>query len=311
MNNIALVNLLREKNTRITAMKMFSGDIIDVELASDFDVFDILCENLYLLAGNSLRERFLNLLCEVSHSGIVPMALYNREYRKLLWQKIFSSEDIMLPSFDCELIKTVEITEKPRKICLNSLIDTSFENIYDLLENTLKKIKSESAEECFFDATEITYIRPDDFHAQKEYEKLKNGDSESSVLALWLLCRILMNTSLNLRLKVDSQKKAEDILSLVFRLGLYPKTVVGYDASVVLNYKDMYQYLIDNYKKNISLELDFSKEKDYNILELLHVIPLAFVERINVLPEVLQDTLCDTMEHEEISLVNSYLNRGE
>ena len=144
MNNIALVNLLREKNTRITAMKMFCGDIIDVELASDFDVFDILCENLYLLAGNSLRERFLNLLCEVSQSGIVPMALYNREYRKLLWQKIFSSEDIMLPSLDCELIKTVEITEKTRKICLNSLIDTSFENIYDLLENTLKKIKGRS-----------------------------------------------------------------------------------------------------------------------------------------------------------------------
>ena len=308
MNNIALIDFLREKNTRTVAFKMLSSGIIDPENASDFDVFDVLCKKLYLLAANPLRERFVRLLCEASGDEIKPIMLYDCEYRKMLWQKIFSLDDIALPKVESNPLEAVECRWEARSICLNSLIDYSFENIRDLLKNTLDKIKAEQANECFFDATEIIYARPDDFHAQEEYEKLKGGGVDRSLTSLWLLCRVLMNTSLSLRLRVDSQKKAEDILSLIFRLGSSPKTVISYDASLMTDYAKTYCYLTDNYKKNISLELDFSKENSGYVLDFLSDIPLAFVEKINVRSKTVRNALSGRAEEGEIALIISYLN---
>ena len=308
MNNIELIDFLREKNTRIVAAKMLPVSIMDSENASDFDVFNIFCEKLYLLAANPLRERFLSVICEASGCEIKPIMLYDCEYRKRLWQKIFLSKDIVLPHSASNSFCDVEIIRKPREFCLNSAVDTSFESIYELLQNTIDKINIEGADECFFDATEIIYIRPDDFHAQKAYDEARNGAQDKSLLTLWLLCRILMNTSLSLRLRVDSQKKAEDILSLVYRLGLLPRAVISYDASVMMDYSDTYQYLIDNHKKNISLELDFSKENSEYILSLLSEIPLAFVEKINLPFESIQGVLSGRIEQEEIPLVNFHLS---
>ena len=308
MNNIELIDFVREKNTRIVAMKMLSGTIINPEMASDFDVFNIFCEKLYLLAANTLRERFLRAICEASGCEIKPIMLYDCEYRKKLWQKMFLSEDIVLPQCVDKPSSVVGTTKRSREFCLNSAIDISFESIHALLENTIEKIKSEGAGECFFDATEITYIRPDDFHAQKAYDEIKSGAADRSLISLWLLCRVLMNTSLSLRLRVDSQKKAEDILSLVYRLGLLPRVIISYDASTMMDYSDMYQYLIDNHKKNISLELDFSKENSEYILRLLSEIPLAFVEKINLPFEIIQGVLSGRIEQEEIPLVNFHLS---
>ena len=308
MHNIELIDFLREKNTRIVAMKMLSVSIMDSENASDFDVFNIFCEKLYLLAANPLRERFLRAICEAVGCEINPIMLYDCEYRKRFWQRIFFSEDIVLPQCVDKPSSVVGTTKRSREFCLNSAIDISFESIHALLENTIEKIKSEGAEECFFDATEITYIRPDDFHAQKAYDEIKSGAADRSLISLWLLCRVLMNTSLSLRLRVDSQKKAEDILSLVYRLGLLPRVIISYDASTMMDYSDMYQYLIDNHKKNISLELDFSKENSEYILRLLSEIPLAFVEKINLPFEIIQGVLSGRIEQEEIPLVNFHLS---
>ena len=106
LNNIELIDFLREKNTRIVAAKMLPVSIMDSENASDFDVFNIFCEKLYLLAANPLRERFLRAICEASRCDIKPIMLYDCEYRKKLWQKMFLSGSVSVCFVICKKIST-------------------------------------------------------------------------------------------------------------------------------------------------------------------------------------------------------------
>ena len=286
---------------------MISRSVIDTENVSDFDVFNALSEKLYLLAGNPIRDRFLDLICKASFSEINPAMLCDLEYRKNVWQKIFSDSSIMLPQTVMFIEENAHRSKKKDGFCLNYLIDSSFEDIYDLLDNVIVKIEHERAEECFFDATDIEYIRPDDFHAQKEYVRLKNGENDSSTVALWLLCRVLMKARLNLRLKVESAKKAEDIISLISRLGLSPTIIISFDISKMTDYNGLYQFLINNYKKNISLDVSCSRENKNEFLNFLNVVPLVFVENINSKLEIIQEIFDTILSKEESALAISYL----
>lgn len=303
MNTDNLVYFLREKNTRILVFKtpFFSSAIPNIKNASDFDVFNALCNQLYLFAGHPIRKCFLNLLSE-SLSAEVPInMLYDPEYRKKLWQKIFFDPSVSLPTSTVNIENYANIVKKTEFFNINSAIKTSFDNIYFLLENTLEQIKLQGAEECFFDVEKIEYIRPDDFHSQISYENLKNGKSDNSLVALWLLCRVLMNCNINLVLKVDNIKKAEDILMLIFKLGLSPKTVIDINISKYIDYNMLYQFLMLHNEKNISLKLSCSKESvdENDILDFLRIVPIIFVERTNINIQVMQNVLSSILSKEE------------
>lgn len=313
MRGYKLKGFLKEADVRFVAQRilLLNNSIIGIENASDFDVFDVLCSNLYLLAGHPIRERLLQLLSKESFCGIETCMLYDREYRKKLWQKIFIDADIELPDTRSGIKIPIFSDIEDTVFCINSEIDISFTDIHSLLEATLVKIRDIRVTKLFFDARTVTFSRPDDFHAQIIYESLKNGDNNSSLLELWLLCRILMNTDIPLSLRVENTKKAENILNLIFRLGLSPKIIIGFDISDNIDYSKIYEILSFYGKKNISLEIFCSKENIDHILEFANIVPLTFVEKNSVNAEMLDEEFASVLSEYERKLLISHLGKAE
>ena len=313
MNSIELKRFLEEPSVRIVAQRIISVNrkSIDAQNASDYDAFEALCDRLYLLAGHPIRNRFLQLLSTASACDISIDMLYDGEYRKALWQRIFIDNNIVLPNIKSEADKKIPLEglTLEKAFFVNSEIDISKENTYVLLDGMLAKIKKSGTTEIYFDARNISFIRPDDFHAQKMLESLKKGENDSSLLELWLLCRILMNIDVPLILRVDDFKKADDILSLIFRLGLLPKIIISIDISSDVDYDNLYAFLSLHHKKNISLEITCSKENKEDILNFLNIVPLVFVKRISIAPDLLEKAIFSILSKEETVLFNSYLRK--
>lgn len=286
-----LIIFLRDENTRAIAARMLQDKKMDVEKASDFDVYNVLCEKNYLLCYHPMQEKILNLLSKACSCEIRPTALYDLNYRKKLWQKIFFDADIALPQIEFESVKTIELikksmlkSEKNNVLNLNSELEVSFQNIFSLLDSLLKKAMEQGIDTIFLDAENLVYIRPDNFHAQKAFETLKNGGDSSSIVLLWLLCRIFMDGKYKLVLRVNNPKMADDIIKLLSRLGLLPKIIIELEACNILDYVGFYNILIAHGEKNISVSLklaDSKKTENENlILEALKFIPLVFIENI-------------------------------
>ena len=296
---------LRDENVRISASKIFDlNDVIfDSQKASDFDVFNVLCEYLYLFAGHPIRENFLNLLSKYLGNNISVHNFYDFEYRKKLWQKLFCDGDIVLSQNEIDVKFEYLSYEKEKNILyLNSSIDLSCKNIYELLDNTLGKLKYSNCEAIYFDARNIEFERPDDFHAQQVYEDLKNNCNDASLLELWLLCRVLMNTDLALHLEIERTQDARDILNLIFRLGLLPNIKLEFDISKIDKYDQIYALLKNYNKKNISLKISCSKENSDEILSFLNAVPLLFVDSADIDLDFFKFALSFVLSKEEVSL---------
>ena len=313
MKEYELKSFLEDKDVRFLAQRIFllNKSIINIENASDFDVFDALCSRLYLFACHPIRERLLKLLSSGVSSEIEPDMLYDREYRKALWQKIFIDGNIDLLDTRSEIKIPIISDIENTVFCINSKIDIYFTDIHSLLEATLVKIRDRRVTKLFFDARTVTFSRPDDFHAQIAYNSLKNGDNNSSLLELWLLCRILMNTDIPLSLRVENTKKAENILNLIFRLGLSPKIIIGFDISDNIDYSKIYELLSFYGKKNISLEIFCSKENIDRILEFANIVPLTFVEKNSVNAKILEGEFASVLSKYERELLISHLGKAK
>ena len=310
-----LIAFLKNDSTRIVVSKMpsFRNRRINVHFASLFDIFNALCENLYLLAENPMRERFLNLISKSLKGNISVPMLYDVEYRKKLWRKIFIDSEVDLPQAACSTEFKMS-NYKRNDACgffINQEVDFSCENIYALLDEILLKIKTNNLNTLFFDARKINFARPDDFHAQKNYENVKNGENDDSTLLLWLVCRVLMNTDAQFYLTVDNAKSAEDISTLVFRLGLEPKVNLCIDTSKFDDFKKIYELLVYYNKKNISLELYCNKENIDILSGILNVIPLVFIETIDVDECTLRKMLSNMLSSYEVERIISHLGKAK
>ena len=317
---ISFITFLRETNTRIVAKKMLAlwDNNLNIEKASDFDVYNCLCERLYLLCGHPIREKFLSVLSEASSIDINPIMLYDFDYRKKLWQKIFFDSNIVLPKVKDSIKSNFEVIEKKQDSVLNLNyeiyeIKETFDNIFSLLDCILEKIKTKNIAVIFFDAENIEYIRPDNFHAQIGYENFKKNGEESSIVLLWLICRILMNSDLKLVLKVDNAKKADEIIALIHRLGLSPKIALDIDICNYYDYSEIYCALIKYSKKNISLKLSCSKEieNENTILKIFNAIPLAFIESIDMRMENIKKIFNSMLTEREVALIIEHLYRAK
>lgn len=309
MENNELIMLLRDNTTRIIASKMpaLQNKNIDFERASCYEIFVSLCDGIYLLAGHPLRERFLNLLSQLSNADISLVKLRNVEYQKRLWQRIFTDSNIQLFESNVKIENTVYKGNAKKAFILNSEILTSAEDIYGLYNLIYEKIKQTKPDKICFDARKIIFVRPDDFHSQIAYDELKMGQGNNSSVMLWILCRVLMNTDIPLTLSVDSAKKAEDILSLVYRVSSPQKITLLLEDLCESEHVKIYDILLKYHKKNISLELHFSKENKNLFFKLLNIIPLAFIEGVSIECDVLENALSSVMLQEEIPLVISHL----
>ena len=307
MEKERLVTFLHSEEIRFTASRiaLALGDNRNVKNLSDFDVYDLLCANLYLLLGNRKREEFLNVLeCELGEHIDVDRLL-DRAYRIYVWQRIFNIESNIMHI--CDLKKNIQNAygiEGLFEVCL--AINSEYSDIYELLQSNVERINILGANVIDFNAVNIEFSRPNDFLASKNYDAIKRGKQDSSVLSLWLLCRILMNCNVALRLTVDSVEKAEKILSLIFKLRLSPKVILCIDGNV--NYADAFLLLLGYQEKNISLAL-LTKEKN-DLIYALNEIPICFISSIGQGKKMLDEIYPKSYNNEK-SRIFSFLNLVE
>ena len=279
MRGERLVEFLHDENIRAFAFKTKRLKGKSTELISDFDVFCALCDSFALFVGHPIRNKFLSVLKACVSEEIEPSYLSYSKYQKELWQRLFY-EDFEISRIDAES-KTVVYADceklyiKGTGVPISELVDFSRVDIFEVLDLALAKIQDRGVEIIDFDARNLNYARPDDFHARESYEQ----ENARDVFFLWLLCRIFMKEKLKLRLIVNSALEAERILTLLSSVKLKPTTYIRFD----LFDQDEYEKLCDlalNGKKNVSLELYLPKETPKNIIidslkRLFASIPLA------------------------------------
>ena len=307
MEKERLVTFLHSEEIRFTASRiaLALGDNRNVKNLSDFDVYDLLCANLYLLLGNRKREEFLNVLEGELGEHIDVDRLFDRAYSIYVWQRIFNIESNAMHI--CDLKKNIQNVygiEGLSEVCL--AINSEYSDIYELLQSNVERINILGANVIDFNAVNIEFSRPNDFLASKNYDAIKRGEQDSSVLSLWLLCRILMNCNVALRLTVDSVEKAEKILSLIFKLRLSPKVILCIDGNV--NYADAFLLLLGYQEKNISLAL-LTKEKN-DLIYALNEIPICFISSIGQGKKMLDEIYPKSYNNEK-SRIFSFLNLVE
>ena len=307
MKKERLVTFLHSEEIRFTASRiaLALGDNRNVKNLSDFDVYDLLCANLYLLLGNRKREEFLNVLEGELGEHIDVDRLFDRAYSIYVWQRIFNIESNTMHI--CDLKKNIQNAygiEGLSEVCL--AINSEYSDIYELLQSNVERINILGANVIDFNAVNIEFSRPNDFLASKNYDAIKRGEQDSSVLSLWLLCRILMNCNVALRLTVDSVEKAEKILSLIFKLRLSPKVILCIDGNV--NYADAFLLLLGYQEKNISLVL-LTKEKN-DLMDALNEIPICFISSIGQGKKMLDEIYPKSYNNEK-SRIFSFLNLVE
>ena len=307
MKKERLVTFLHSEEIRFTASRiaLALGDNRNVKNLSDFDVYDLLCANLYLLLGNRKREEFLNVLEGELGEHIDVDRLFDRAYSIYVWQRIFNIESNTMHI--CDLKKNIQNAygiEGLSEVCL--AINSEYSDIYELLQSNVERINILGANVIDFNAVNIEFSRPNDFLASKNYDAIKRGEQDSSVLSLWLLCRILMNCNVALRLTVDSVEKAEKILSLIFKLRLSPKVILCIDGNV--NYADAFLLLLGYQEKNISLVL-LTKEKN-DLMDALNEIPICFISSIGQGKKMLDEIYPKSYSNEK-SRIFSFLNLVE
>ena len=319
MRGESLIEYLHDENVRRFAFKTVFFKDKNIEFASDFDVFSAICDSISLFICHPVRNE---LIFAIKHyvEDVDPFLLCNVEYRKEIWQRVFCED--FEPSFKNS--KTVEsfntkgsslvVFEKSADI--KSLVEPNCNTIFEVLDSVLEKIKNDNIKIINFDVRAIRYSRPDDFHAMQSYNQFVNGKG-GDVFLLWLLCRIFMNFDLKLRLIVNSSSEAKQVLNLLSSIKLSPCIYICFDVFKENEYQNFIDIVLENYKKNISLELCFSKEIDKNNLsvvlkKLIHIIPIACIkvsnDNFDVFLKALDIALAGAINSAEKSVLLNFLS---
>ena len=317
-----IIAFLRDPEVRVQALKTatLTDALFDCNNASDYDVFSAICENLFLLAGHPIRDRFLSLI--EFFEGEDYTALYLPENRIIFWKRIFYDE-VEVPLLQCDFVRCKEKEllyskrDEAKIFSIESAMNTSSDDIFSLLESIVDKIKEQEAEFLSIDLTKISYARPDDFHACKAYDDLKKGTGGEDIIKLWLVCRVLMNVKLKLILKTDSLKKAQELSELIFRLRLAPKIIVSADIFGVLDFGELYSFIIRNKEKSISASIYASEEMQFNntvsvvekLLEIFSCLPMLYLESTDIDDDIVSLALKERLTQYELQRALSHLYR--
>ena len=314
MNN-ELIAFLKNESVRTVAKRMpaLKSQNINADYASDFDVFNALGDSIYLLVGNPIRDKLLDLISKSLGLDVSANMLYDSHYRIALWQKIFIDGDIDLPNPKRNLdLKGINNGKKSSSsLVINNVLDPSYDSIFDLLDSFLVKIKSEGIDTLCLDARNISFVRPDDFHTQQNYESLKSGKEDSSMLILWLTCRVLMNTNIRLSIVIDKSDIAEKILELVFRFAPLLNITLRIAPASLDDANKIYDALLRYNKKNISLELACAKENIDVLINFLRTVPLVFVKEIDTDAGTLREVFYSLLSMDESELAINYLYKAK
>ena len=283
MKGESLIKYLHDEKVRMFAFKTDFFIDKNTDFASDFDVFSALCQSNLFFAGHYVRAELLSVLKSCVSNRVEPFFLCSPNYRKELWQRVFyDEEDFSVSATDTLDIGVTDFYVSEKSIGIKDLVDFSCDTIFEALNKTLEKINDDGIGIIDFDARDLVYSRPDDFHAGESYRLLSEGES-GDVFFLWLLCRIFMNLDVKLRLKADSVPNVKKVLNLLSSLKLFPKTYISFDISKENEYEELLDIVLKDHKKNISLELDIPKEIDKTLFsdtlkKIFEVIPLVLIK---------------------------------
>lgn len=282
------ITFLKNDQTRIIAAKMLSQkeNKVDAFCLSDYDVFSAFCDFYLLLTGHPIRT-VLDGVFSANQIIPEPFKLPNSEYKKAIWKKIFSFEanvfDPALYVKDNCLPKVGSKCDKEEFFYLNNEIVSGYSDVFSLLEYIIEKISKENKSIIYCDLSAIEYANTDDYHANIAYGKLKNGENLSAELLLWLICRILMRLPVSLYLKTDSSEKAKQVINLIYARRISSRIYLSFLVEKRKEIENIFEFYLENNKKNISLDFYFSKEissqKATEILaEIYGVIPFGLIK---------------------------------
>ena len=166
MRRKTFIDFLKSSKTRAIASLLFkkSSDF-DVDKMSDYDVFSVFCRNMPLLAGHSIRHEFLSVVGNALDEELDIVRLFDEDYQKVIWQRIFDYESILnLSEYNINSRHLLNFDgEHKMAIVLNDSLDLSFENTFLLLDNLLSYIRLNAIGRIVVDMRNIRHCRPNDF----------------------------------------------------------------------------------------------------------------------------------------------------
>ena len=241
---------------------------------SDFERFSFACENIGRMTGSSFKKEFLHALeCDCGEE-LSALVLLGRENQKKLWRMVNGSKN------------EEALVEFPSLETFFNIDDSQPQNLNSLLfkgdlANHIDAFAESLGESVAIDLSGLKYLRPDEYHCNLTYQKLRKGEKcggkEVCALVSFVACRAMMKRKIRLYLIADeNMETAEKVLSLFDGRGL--------DADIHLCFypseyavRKAAELCLNAPKKNISSEIILSEENNNieNIRELFSEIPAS------------------------------------
>ena len=239
---------------------------------SDFERFAFVCENISPMVGSRFRDDFLCALeCDLG-AELSLGALRGRENQKKLW-KIIHGSDVAAPITELQSPEILPNIDNSQPKNLNSLL------LQGELPNDIDIFADRIGESIMIDISGLKYQRPDGYHSDLTYQKLRKGEEYGSeefcALICFVICRVMMKRQISLYLIADeNMETAEKILHLFESRGLDSKIYICFFPDKP-NVRKATELCLNSRKKNISPEIIISEENDFyeNIRELFAEIP--------------------------------------
>ena len=283
-----------EKNYNFLSL-LDSNTKLSVEKMSDFERFALLCDNLPFVAGSRVGREFISALSIDLGASLEQDVLLNREEQKAVWRRV--NGDV---TFDCNIAKKRngeiinQMIREDEKIAFSLGLSFKSTDLMSVsLEEFIEKISNYGA--IILDMSGFMYTRPDEYHSGLVYNKLRAGcvcDNEQiSLLASWIICRVLMhkNTMLYFCVNKDT-KELEKLLKLLDGRGLYPKIYICF-SDIKLS-DDIARICLEAKEKNISSKIIVTEDMQKNeILSCINALAAELpITRISLCELALNDS---------------------
>lgn len=294
-----------EKNYNFLSL-LDSNTKLSVEKMSDFERFALLCDNLPLVAGSRVGREFVSALSFDLGFSLEQDALFDREVQKALWRRLNGDVAVDLSIAKERNNKITKQINRTGKISVLRL-DLALKSMDRISKDMEAFIENASGYDAIsLDMSDFLYTRPDEYHSGLVYNKLRAGDvcdkCQISLLASWVICRVLMrkNTRLYFYVNKDMQE-LKRLLKLFEDRELYPEISICF-SDIEMSY-DVARICLEAKEKNISSEIivteDMKKDEILNFIKtLVYELPITRISLCELVSNDVQRKLyIEAMEY--------------
>ncbi len=222
---------LLKKRENLCVMALLTEDKqFDISRLSLFERFSFLCENLDGLNKNKLRCAFLRELQEDLGRDVSPEILRDREGQKQIWRLLCAYDKTIFTSADL-ILQGSESNYSLACISIQDGIDVMKylgSSDRDTLEKIFDDLATEDNRTLYVDMSDLTYVRPDPYHCELTYQKIRKAaicsKQEISALIAWSICRAVMRGDFDIFIDVEENiSEVSKLLDLLEGRKLFPK----------------------------------------------------------------------------------------